>query len=151
MKKLYLDQACPAVYRSLNGTTEELSKVYETAGLDRSLIELVLIRASQLNRCPTCLSVHVPKGIAAGLSQRKIDLLPSWREADGVYSDEELAALELAETITLLPAHQRNSAAMDVAKKVFSDEQVAALAWAVILIGAYNRLSIFSQHPPAKY
>ncbi|WP_124054599.1 carboxymuconolactone decarboxylase family protein [Arcanobacterium ihumii] len=144
---LYLDKAFPQVYEALNKASEVSKQVSREVGLDGALTELAIIRASQLNRCSTCLSVHIPRGLKAGLPQQKIDLLPSWRESRGVYSDEEMAAIELAETITLLPEGKKNGDAGRRACEVFSREQVAALEWSIIMINAYNRISIMSEHP----
>ncbi|MFC5369402.1 carboxymuconolactone decarboxylase family protein [Arcanobacterium bovis] len=148
--KLYLDKTFPQIYEALNNVSEISKQVSNEVGLDPTTVELALIRASQLNQCATCLSVHIPRALQAGLPQQKIDLLPSWREARDTYSDEDRAAIELAETITLLPPREKNSKAAQRAAEVFSREQVAALEWSIILINAYNRISIMSEHPVRK-
>lgn len=144
----YLDKFFPDVYKALGRVNVELRRVYREVDLSDDLLELALVRASQLNGCTACLSVHVPRALKAGVSQEKVDVLASWRETDA-FSPAERAALDLAETMTLMPAGIRKAEAPLKAMEIFAEEQVAALEWAIIMINSYNRLSIFSGHPPA--
>ncbi|MDY2941956.1 MAG: carboxymuconolactone decarboxylase family protein [Varibaculum sp.] len=147
----YLEQALPEVYKAFGEVSALLKKTYVEVGLGADLIELVCLRASQLNRCPTCLSVHVPRALRAGVPQRKIDLLPAWRETNGEYTAQELAALALTETITLVPEGVTNGPAGAAALQLFNTQQLAALEFAIMNINLHNRISIFSQHPARKY
>lgn len=147
----YLDKFFPDVYKAMLVPGDLLEKIYPEVDLEPELVELVLVRVSQMNRCAMCLSVHVPKARKAGVSQRKLDLLPAWREARGVFSDRERAALGLAEVLTDLPHDRNNSEAAIKACDVFAEEQVAALEWAIVRINAFNRISIASGHPPLNY
>ena len=148
----YIDKTQPAVHRALNNTTRVAKEAYEAAGLSPALIELVDVRVSQINGCPTCLSIHVPGARKAGVEQRMLDLLPSWRQdSSGFFSAQQRAALSLAEALTEpQPGSGRTTAedAVETALTEFTAEQVAALEWAVVLINAYNRISIGSGHPP---
>lgn len=143
----YLDKFFPEVYSALGKVNGQLKKVYADVDLSADLLELALVRASQLNGCSACLSIHVPRARRAGVSQTKLDVLASWRETDA-FSPHERAALELAETITLMPPGVRKADAPLKAMEIFTEEQVAALEWAIIMINTYNRISIFSGHPP---
>lgn len=145
----YLDKFFPDVYKALGRVNVELRRVYKEVDLSDDLLELTLVRCSQLNGCTACLSIHVPRARKAGVSQEKLDALPSWRETDA-FSPSERAALDLAETMTLMPAGIRKADAPRKTMEIFAEEQVAALEWAIIMINSYNRLSIFSGHPPAK-
>lgn len=147
----YLDKFFPELYKAMLAPGKILKDIYPDVDLDPQLIELVLVRVSQINRCATCLSIHVPQARREGVSQRKLDILPAWRDAGDLYNTFERAALELAETLTLLPEGQQNSQAAVTACQVFAEEQVAALEWAIIRINAFNRISIASGHPPLKY
>ena len=147
----YLDKFFPDVYKAMRVPGNLLEEIYPDVDLEPELVELVLVRVSQMNRCATCLSIHVPKARKAGVTQRKLDILPAWRDARDLYSDRERAALELAETLTALPERNANSKAALTACEVFAEEQVAALEWAIIRINAFNRISIASGHPPLKY
>lgn len=144
----YLDKFFPDVYSALGKANSQLKRIYQDVDLSPDLIEIALVRASQLNGCSACLSIHVPRARRAGVSQNKLDVLASWRETDA-FTPHERAALDLAETITLMPAGTRKADAPVKAMEIFTEEQVAALTWAIIMINAYNRISIFSGHPPA--
>lgn len=141
----YIDKFFPEPYKQLNEVNKTLRKIYPEVDLPESLIELVSVRVSQINGCGTCLSIHVPAARRAGVPEKKIDALPAWRMVED-YTAEERAALQLAESLTVLDRHEGHLAAR-TACSVFAEEQVAALEWAIIMINAYNRISIASGHP----
>ncbi|WP_459610639.1 carboxymuconolactone decarboxylase family protein [Corynebacterium urogenitale] len=148
----YLDKTNPEVFKAMNEAAKQSQKAGEQAGLSRALLELLDVRVSQLNGCPTCLSVHVPAAEQAGVDPMKIAALPSWRHAE-IFSDEERVALGLAESLTVHSgaSHVLNGDRFDdddaKAVETFSEEQLAALQWAIITINSFNRISIASQHP----
>ncbi|GAA1472197.1 carboxymuconolactone decarboxylase family protein [Corynebacterium felinum] len=142
----YLDKSFPEVYKALALTYSTLGQELEKVGLPQDLVELVLVRASQINGCATCLSIHAPQARKAGVSEVKLDVLNAWRETD-IFSVQERAALDLTEALTILPTGARAADAPLKALEVFSPEQVAALGWAIALINAFNRVSLASGHP----
>ncbi|AJK69500.1 carboxymuconolactone decarboxylase family protein [Corynebacterium marinum] len=142
----YLDKFYPDIYRALNDVNRKLRMLYPDVDLPTSLIELVSVRVSQINGCGTCLSIHVPAARKAGVPENKLDALPAWRMVNE-FTEQEKAALDLAETLTTLPQGRDNSRAGASACDVFAEEQVAALEWAIIMINTYNRISIASGHP----
>lgn len=146
-KPPYLDKFYPDVYKSLSQVSRQLRVLYPDVDLPLSLIELINVRVSQINGCGTCLSIHVPAARKAGVPEHKLDALAAWRMTDNEYTEQERAALELAETLTVLPKDRDNSQAGAIACDVFAEEQVAALEWAIIMINAFNRVSIASGHP----
>ena len=131
----------------MNGVFAAIAKANKQVGLDKTLTELVNVRCSQMNGCPTCLSVHMPKARKVGVPQMKLDILDAWRTAE-IYTPEERAALRLAESLTICPNHWDPPAqvAQDI-QSVFTPEQVAMLEWQIIAINASNRVSIGSDHP----
>ncbi len=145
-KPPYLDKFYPDLYRSLGEVARELRSTFREVDLPASLTELVNVRVSQINGCAACLSIHAESARRAGVEQVKLDVLPAWREVDD-FDEKEKAALELAEILTVLPPGQNHSRAALVACEVFAEEQVAALEWGIIVINAYNRISIASGHP----
>ncbi|MCJ7857428.1 carboxymuconolactone decarboxylase family protein [Corynebacterium kalidii] len=153
MTRPYIDKTNPEIYRALNGAVRAARTSYAAVGLPLDLVELVNVRVSQINGCPTCLSVHVPAARAAGVDQQTLDLLPSWRQdTSQLFTAPQRAALELAEALTEpQPGTGLTSVADAVAaaSREFDDDQLSALEWAVVLINAYNRVSIASGHPPA--
>lgn len=90
-------KANPKAMNALIGLEQQIA----SAGLEKNLVELVRLRASQLNGCAYCIDVHTTDARKAGESDRRLSLLPVWREA-GVYSDRERAALAWAEALTLV-------------------------------------------------
>ena len=98
----YLDKAVPDAWKAVGGLAAAVRTAAEEAGLDRQLVELVNLRVSQINGCGFCLDLHAREGAKAGLSAQRMALLPAWREAEAVYSEQERAALELAEAVTEL-------------------------------------------------
>ncbi|MEJ4099716.1 carboxymuconolactone decarboxylase family protein [Corynebacterium mastitidis] len=148
----YLDKTHPEIYRALGGAARAARKAYDDAGLGQDIIELINVRVSQINGCPTCLSIHVPAARRAGVSEQALNILPSWRnDASSFFTEEQRAALALAEALTQpqpAPGGDTVAEAIARANAVWSPERVSALEWAIVLINAYNRVSIGSGHPP---
>lgn len=144
----YIDKFFPEPYKALLDVTAKLRKIYPEVDLPTSLIELVNVRVSQINACGTCLSMHIPQALRAGVPEWQLDALPAWRMVYE-FDEKERAALELAESLTLLGEGKGHTAGL-AACEVFAEEQVAALEWAIVMINAFNRVSIASAHPLLK-
>ena len=115
-------------------------------GLEPLLLELVKLRASQLNGCAYCLDMHAKDARARGEDEQRLHVLAAWREAP-FYSPRERAALAWCETLTLLP---QNGAPDDVfaeVEAVFSPEEIAALTFQVVAINGWNRLAVGLRTP----
>ncbi|USR79348.1 carboxymuconolactone decarboxylase family protein [Arcanobacterium pinnipediorum] len=149
-KPPYIDVEMPSVYNAMEGVAVALGSAFDEVELDRNFVELAYVRASQLNGCSTCLSVHVPRALSVGVTQQQIDLLPSWRHAKKVYSDAEKMVIEMAEVITRLPEDASYEDLLSRAREFFTKEQLVALEWGIIAINAFNRVSVVSQHPVRK-
>ncbi|HHX84155.1 MAG TPA: carboxymuconolactone decarboxylase family protein [Actinomycetales bacterium] len=134
-----------SVYKPLVRSALASREASGEAGLDEGLIELVNVRVSQINGCAACLDAHVPAARKAGVSQDRLDMLPAWREI-AAYTDEERAALRLAEALTRLEDVAEREAAQEAAAEVFTGEQLTAIEWTIVLINAFNRVSIASRH-----
>jgi len=116
--------------------------VVHASPLPRSTVELVNIRASQINGCGACLDMHVKDAEAAGVTHLRTALVGAWRETS-VYSDAERAALALAEAGTRMA--DGAGVPDDVwayAARHYDDEQLAALVAQIALINAFNRLNV---------
>lgn len=135
------------VYKQLVRSAVASREASTEAGLDEGLLELVNVRVSQMNGCAACLATHVPAARKAGVSQQRLDLLPAWRELDA-FGESERAALRVAETLTSLDDVEERAAAIAAASEHFDDDQLAALEWTIVLINAFNRVSIASHHQP---
>ncbi len=146
-ERIQLGPALPDAYKTLLELHKKVERSAADAGLDQTLIELVKIRASQINGCAFCLDMHTRDARAAGMSERKIFVLSAWRETD-LYGEQERAALELTEAMTRLPEHQDvPDEVYAQATKVFTEEQYVVVAWAATVINAFNRLGVTGRKP----
>ena len=131
------------IYRGMVGVHDAV----EASGLERSIIELVNIRASQINGCAYCLSLHIPDAREAGVSQQQIELISAWRECGDLYSPREQAALAWTEQNTLIAEGNHDDAVWDLVCGQFSEEEALALTWAVAAINTWNRVAIPMRRP----
>ena len=122
------------------------SDAVRDSGLDPRLMELVKIRASQINRCAFCLNMHVADARQLGETEQRLALLPAFEEA-ACYTPAEKAALALTEAMTELSAHGVPDAVFDRVRPHFDPAQISKLIFAVTVINAWNRLSVADQTP----
>jgi AhpD family alkylhydroperoxidase len=128
-----------------------LGDFVKNSGLEQSLIELVLMRVSQLNGCAYCLDMHSKDARAAGETEQRLYVLQAWREAP-FYSARERAALGWAEAVTRLdPIHGVPDDVYEAARAEFDEDQLIGLNMAVILINSWNRIAIPSRTEPGHY
>jgi AhpD family alkylhydroperoxidase len=113
----------------------------EAAGLEKSLVELVKIRASQLNGCAVCLHMHTRDARKAGESEERLYMLNAWRESP-LYSARERAALAWTETLTLLATSGAPDEVYALVKAEFSDQESIALTMLINVINSWNRLGV---------
>jgi AhpD family alkylhydroperoxidase len=119
-------------------------------GLEKELVDLAYLRASQINGCAYCVDAHSHDLIKAGVSVEKLMLLPAWHEAGSVFTDRERAALAWTESVTLVATTRVPDADFAAARLALSEKEIADLTIAVGLINAYNRMAIsFRREPPS--
>lgn len=129
----------------------DLSQFVHHSTLETALVELVFMRASQLNGCAYCMDMHSKDARAAGETEQRLYVLPAWREAP-FYSERERAALAWCEAVTRLdPQHGVSDEIYAAARKVFSEEELVDLDLAVVAINAWNRLAIPFRSEPGTY
>ncbi|HKS49258.1 MAG TPA: carboxymuconolactone decarboxylase family protein [Amycolatopsis sp.] len=146
-KRIQLSPALPEAHKYLIALHTTVEKAAADAGLDQRLIELVKIRASQLNGCAFCLDMHARDARKLGESERRIVMLGAWWETD-LYTEQERAALALTDAMTRLSQYQDvPDDVYEQATAAFTEEQYAAVAWAATVINAFNRLSVTSHKP----
>jgi AhpD family alkylhydroperoxidase len=121
-------------YRALSGVETYL----RGCGLEKTIIELVKMRASQINGCAFCLDMHSRDARKAGETEQRLYLLNAWREAP-VYTERERAALALTEHLTRLPVGRDRPAEVD---RLFSAVEMANLITLIGMINLWNRVSI---------
>ena len=118
-----------------------LHKTIEGSGLENSLINLVKVRASQINRCAFCIDLHTRHARAAGETERRLYLLSAWRESS-VFDEEERAALGWTEALTRIADDHAKDDLFKALRKHFADAEIAYLTALIGLINAWNRLAV---------
>lgn len=138
-------KTAPGALKALRGVQEYVN----ASGLEGPLMELVKIRASQINGCAFCLDMHFTDARAAGESQTRLDLVGVWREAESLFTPRERAALAWTEAVTLIARDQGvPDAVYNEVRKHFSDKELVDLNVAVIAINSWNRMAITFQSEP---
>jgi AhpD family alkylhydroperoxidase len=119
-------------------------------GLEHALLELVKLRASQIDGCGHCIDMHTKKLRADGESEQRLYLLSVWRESP-FYSDRERAALAWTEAVTLITNGDVPDEIYETARSQFSEEELANLTVAIAAINGANRLNIAFRTVPGSY
>jgi AhpD family alkylhydroperoxidase len=125
-----------------------LEKAVAHSGLEKSLIELVKTRASQINGCAFCIDMHTRDAVKDGETPTRLLLLDAWREAP-LYSKRERAALAWTEALTLIAETHAPDADWAALKAEFSEGEIVKLSLLVATINAWNRLAIGFRAVPA--
>ena len=136
----------PDGYEAMSG----LQRFVSQSSLPRSLVQLVEMRASQINRCAYCLDMHSKDAVALGVPSEKLYVLEAWREAP-FYTERERAALEWTEALTLIAASGVPDEAYRVARAQFSERELAELTMLIVTINGWNRIAIGTRMEPGHY
>ena len=120
---------------------QRLSETVKASGLEMSLIELVKMRASQVNGCAFCIDMHSKDARAAGETEQRLYALNAWRETP-FFTERERAALALTEAVTLVTEGHVPEHVVAEATEHFTGDEMTRLVYAIIEINAWNRLAI---------
>jgi AhpD family alkylhydroperoxidase len=123
----------------------------QDAKVEPELLELVRIRASQINGCAFCLDMHTKDALAAGESVERIIQLGAWEESRHFYTEKELAALALTEAVTVLTDGFVPDEVYEQAAKHFEEAELAHLIAAIALINTWNRFGVTTRMTPGHY
>jgi AhpD family alkylhydroperoxidase len=145
--RLDLQKVSPAAINAMLGFEAFLRK---SSKLEPSLLELVKMRASQINGCAYCLDMHSKDARAAGETEQRLYALNAWRETP-FFTDREQAALAWTEALTLVTNGHVPDAVYAEARQRFSEEELVNLAMAVVAINGWNRLMIGFRGVPGHY
>lgn len=118
-----------------------LQQVVNESSIEHKLLELVKIRASQINGCAYCLDMHTKDAVAIGENPQRLHVVAAWREAP-FYSDRERAALAWCESLTKISETGAPDEVYDALTKVFSPREVMELTFAIVTINSWNRLAV---------
>ena len=143
-QRLDFYKANPAAIKALLGVEERIGK----SALEKSLTELVRLRASQINGCAFCVDMHVTDARKGGESERRLATVVVWRETP-FFTDRERAALEWTEALTLVSQDHVPDAVWQAVRPHFSDEELVDLTLLVSAINAWNRFAISFRKMPA--
>ncbi|MCP4616891.1 MAG: carboxymuconolactone decarboxylase family protein [Bradyrhizobium sp.] len=140
-------QAAPDTIKALVGVED----VIKASGLEKSLIELVKTRASQINGCAYCIYMHTADARKQGETEQRLYLLDAWRESP-LYTDRERAALAWTEALTLISETHAPDADYEAMRAQFSEAEAVNLTMLIGAINAWNRVAIGfrAMHPVAK-
>lgn len=136
----------PDVYKALVSL-----EVAARKGLDPTLVELVKVRASQINHCAFCLDMHTKDALAAGESVERLIQLGAWEESRHFYTERELAAIELTEAVTVLTDGFVPDAVYGKAAELFDETELAQLIAVITAINAWNRFGVTCRLAPGHY
>ena len=145
-QRLNYGKAAPGVYEAMDA----LDQYLQACGLERTLVFLVQLRASQINGCAYCLDMHWKDLRAAGEEEQRLYSLGAWRECP-CYSERERAALAWTEAVTLVADGHVPDVTYDAVRAHFDEKALANLTLAVATINAWNRLSIAARLRPGTY
>jgi len=119
-------------------------------GLDHKLLELVKLRASQINGCAWCMDMHSKELRAAGEDEQRLHLLSAWRECP-FYTDRERAALAWTEALSLLAQGNVPDDVFALARAQFSEQDLVKLTVAIVAINGANRINVAFRAVPGSY
>ena len=145
--RLEAQKASPGAYQAMLGLEMFVRK---QSKLEPALIQLVKMRASQINGCAYCIDMHSKDARAEGETEQRLYALSAW-QGTPFFTDRERAALALTEAITLVTDGHVPDAIYEHARKNFSEEELVNLTMAIITINGWNRLSITFRSVPGEY
>ncbi|SFD64595.1 alkylhydroperoxidase AhpD family core domain-containing protein [Paenibacillus catalpae] len=131
-------------------TLLKLEGYVKKSGLDHKLLELIKIRASQINGCAFCLDMHTKDALAMGETTQRLFLLNAWREAP-FYTEAERAALALTEAVTKISDAGVPQELYEQVRKHFDEGQYVNLIMAINAINSWNRMAISTGMVPGEY
>jgi AhpD family alkylhydroperoxidase len=137
-KRLVVTDVDPGAYEAILA----MERYVRAGTLDHALTALVRLRASQLNGCAFCLDMHAAEARAAGVEQRRLDILSAWREAPSFFTDREQAAFKLTESVTRIGEAGVPDSVWDDVARLFDKNETVRLLMAICAINVWNRMAI---------
>ena len=145
-ERINYSKVAPGAYRAMSG----LEKAVRESGLEPSLLDLIKLRASQINGCAYCLDMHWKDARARGESEQRLYSLDAWRETS-YYTERERAALAWTEAVTQIAGNHVPDELYEQVHLHFSEEELVNLTLAVVAINGWNRLAISFRTEPGTY
>jgi AhpD family alkylhydroperoxidase len=145
-QRMNIFEAAPEVYKAVLALSQAAGK-----GIDKRLKHLVLLRASQINRCAYCIDMHTKDARAAGNSEERISLVAAFDEAPQFFDEKERAAFALTESVTVLTDGFVPDDVYDRAAKHFEEPELAQLISLITAINTWNRMNVTVRTPGGSY
>lgn len=145
--RMEAQKAAPAAYQAMMGLEMFVRK---QSKLEPALLELVKMRASQINGCAFCLDMHSKDARSEGETEQRLYTLSAWEETP-FFTDRERAALAWTEAVTLITEGHVPDAVYEEARKSFTEEELVNLTLAVVTINGWNRIAISFRAVPGEY
>lgn len=144
--RMELGKTNPAAYQAIL----HLERYVRGSGIDSTLLELIKIRASQLNGCAFCIDMHTKDARRNGETEQRIYALNAWRETP-FFTPEERAVLAFTEAVTLIATDVVTDDIYDEVCRYFTQDEVAKLLMAIVTINSWNRIAITTRTIPGNY
>jgi len=145
--RLNFTKVAPGAYQAMAGLEGYIRR---SSDLEAPLLELVRMRASQINGCAYCLDMHSKDARAAGETEQRLYTLSAWRETS-FFTSRERAALAWAEAITLIGSSNAPDEVYKEARKEFTEVELVNLTLAIVAINGWNRLAVGFRSVPGTY
>ncbi|GGD52747.1 alkyl hydroperoxide reductase AhpD [Emticicia aquatilis] len=143
--RVKIQTAFPEAWKAMYGVENTLSNI----NIPLITKELIKVRASQLNQCAFCIDMHTASAMKNGETAKRLFLLDAWKETD-IFTEEEKAALAVAEEVTFISHGGLSKATYENAKKFYDETSIAQLIMITVAINAWNRIAISTQLPVSK-
>jgi len=144
--RVNIQNVAPEAYQAMAG----LQSYVKGSGLEPSLLELVKVRASQINGCAYCIDMHTKDARAEGETEQRLYALSAWRETP-FFTDRERAALAWTEALTLIGETHAPDEVYEEVRRQFTEKDLVALTMAVVAINGWNRIAIGFRAVPGTY
>lgn len=139
-KRLDISKLIPDVYQNVL----RLEKSIQDSSLDQIHLELIKLRASQINGCAYCLNMHTEDALKIGETPKRIALLSAWRDTE-IFTAEEKVILEMTEEVTLIHQNGLSDKTYEKAIQLFDKKYIALVIMTIVTINAWNRIAISSK------
>ena len=127
-----------------------LEKHVHTCGIDPKLLELIKIRASQINGCAYCLDMHTKDARTQGETEQRIYALNAWRETP-FFTEKERAALAWTESVTQVSMSQVPNEVYEIVRQYFDEKEIVNITTAIVAINGWNRFAVSFRSVPGAY
>ena len=138
-------KAAPEVFKAALA----LENTVRGLGIEPKLLELIKLRASQINGCAHCMNIHFNDAVKAGESLQRLNLLSAWSEVPHLYTDSERAVIRWTEALTNLPGHHVTDEDFAEISLYFNEAEISRITLAVATINAWNRFGTAFRSPVA--